>query len=526
MSNNKASASPSGLLAKSGLEIKNLRWWIEILIIAIAFFSIAMLTTIIIKPGLASPVWPSAGTSVGLLLAWGRSRWFGVFLGAFYLNFHKYGLPVLFPALAASAGSTIGSLITTSLILRFIGTNYPLNQVRHVVLFSFFSIFSGTIFQTITGSLSYSLYRLGSGKPFTHYFSQYVWAWWIGDSIGVLLFAPLVLVWLRSPRDAAIKSWFSWEVFAASASLTIVAYFSFYNAQPLEYLLLPPLIWSAFRFGAKLTTILVVVVTITASVATANNLGVFNKTITQADSLLLLQIFMGVLAITTSAVLAIVAENRKANQRLQTANLELEQRVLDRTVDLRESEVIALELAAKAEAANQAKSTFIANMSHELRSPLNAVLGFSQLMMQTPSLAKEHYQRAKIIHHSGDYLLTLINNILDLSKIEAGKTTLNIQNFDLYHLLNEIEDMLHLKANNAGLNLIFERDHFVPRYICTDQTKLRQVLLNLLGNAIKFTESGSIFLCLKKATNNVKKISLTRPMRQLYILVFVILVWV
>ena len=500
MSNKKVSASAVGLLAKSGIEIKNLRWWIEILIIAIAFFATSQLTTIFLSPGLSSPLWPAAGTSVGLLLAWGRSRWFGVFLGAFYLNFHKYGLPVLFPALAASAGSTIGSLITTSLILRFIGTNYPLNQVRHVVLFSFFSIFSGTIFQTITGSLSYSLYRLGSGKPFAHYFSQYVWAWWIGDSIGVLLFAPLVLVWLRSPRDAAIKSWFSWEVFAASASLTIVAYFSFYNAQPLEYLLLPPLLWSAFRFGAKLTTLLVVLVTITASVATANNLGVFNKTITQADSLLLLQIFMGVIAITTSAVLAIVAENRKANQRLQTANLELEQRVLDRTVDLRQSEAIALELAAKAEAANQAKSTFIANMSHELRSPLNAVLGFSQLMMR--SLANEHYERAKIIHHSGDYLLTLINNILDLSKIEAGKTTFNIQNFDLYHLLDEIEDMLHLKASNAGLNLIFERDNTVPRYICTDQTKLRQVLLNLLGNAIKFTESGSIVLDLQNVNNS------------------------
>jgi CheY-like chemotaxis protein/uncharacterized protein YdhG (YjbR/CyaY superfamily) len=142
-------------------------------------------------------------------------------------------------------------------------------------------------------------------------------------------------------------------------------------------------------------------------------------------------------------------------------------------------------------------------------------------MMRNRSLNSEHYENAKIIYRSGDYLLTLINNILDLSKIEAGKTTLNIQNFDLYYLLDEIEDMLHLKASNAGLNLIFERDRDVPRYICTDQTKLRQVLLNLLGNAIKFTESGSIFLYLKNTpTNAIKnaikniddKVNLSEPM--------------
>jgi signal transduction histidine kinase/DNA-binding NarL/FixJ family response regulator len=287
-----------------------------------------------------------------------------------------------------------------------------------------------------------------------------------------------------------------------------VSYFSFYEAQPLEYLLLPPLIWSAFRFGHRLTTLFAMFISMTASIATANKFGIFYKAITTGDSLLLLQIFMGVISIMTLAILAIVDENKQANLSLQRANIDLEKRVLDRTIDLQQSEAQALELAAKAESANQAKSTFIANMSHELRSPLNAVLGFSQLMMRANNLAKEHYENASIINRSGDYLLTLINNILDLSKIEAGKTTLYLQSFDLDHLLEDIEDMLQLRVANAGLDLIFERDPQVPRYICTDEVKLRQVLLNLIGNAIKFTKEGLVVVTLTNAaTNTVDTVS-------------------
>jgi signal transduction histidine kinase/CheY-like chemotaxis protein len=189
--------------------------------------------------------------------------------------------------------------------------------------------------------------------------------------------------------------------------------------------------------------------------------------------------------------------NSMAHQ-LQESFETLEHRVKERTTEL----VVAKE---KAEVANQAKSNFIANMSHELRSPLNAILGFSQLMLRNKNLPQEQSENAGIIHRSGEYLLTLINNVLDFAKIEAGKTTLNIKDFDLYQLLDDLEDMLHLRATNAGLELIFDRANDLPRYIHSDGVKLRQVLLNLLSNAIKFTEEGGIVLRVNSVFNENTK---------------------
>ncbi|KAB8332188.1 response regulator [Scytonema tolypothrichoides VB-61278] len=147
-----------------------------------------------------------------------------------------------------------------------------------------------------------------------------------------------------------------------------------------------------------------------------------------------------------------------------------------------------------ADKANRAKSEFLANMSHELRTPLNAILGFTQLMNRDTSLKAEHQKYLNIINRSGEHLLVLINDILQMSKIEAGGMTFNENKFDLYYLLNSLEAMLKLKAQSKGLNLIFERTLQVPQYITTDESKLRQVLINLLDNATKFTEKGSITL--------------------------------
>ncbi len=148
----------------------------------------------------------------------------------------------------------------------------------------------------------------------------------------------------------------------------------------------------------------------------------------------------------------------------------------------------------QAEAANQAKSAFLANMSHELRTPLNAILGFTQLMTGSPNLTSEQEENLEVINRSGEYLLSLINDVLEMSKIEAGQLALREGPFDLHHLLDNLEEMFLLRADTKGLALRFEISDNVPQYIQTDEGKLRQVLSNLLGNAVKFTQEGSVVL--------------------------------
>ena len=215
-------------------------------------------------------------------------------------------------------------------------------------------------------------------------------------------------------------------------------------------------------------------------------------------------IISGILLIFFQSMLAIgLIINRsrrlKAEKDLIQLNADLENKVYERTMALSNRMQELSEARDQAQTANRAKSTFLANMSHELRTPLNAILGFSNMLRRDAAVQDEQRKTLEIIHRSGEHLLNLINEVLDMAKVEAGRVELQQSAFDLGTMVLDVCDLIRERAEAKGLKLELDQTSAFPRYIQGDPAKLRQIMINLIGNAVKYTDAGSVTLRLDSA---------------------------
>jgi signal transduction histidine kinase/CheY-like chemotaxis protein len=456
-------------------------------LLAIGYFFTAKLGLRLAPPELAiSLIWLPTGIATAALFRWGIRYWPAITIAAWVLQ--KFSFNIEGPlAYLVIAGQTAAPIVAAGL-LKLLRFHLAFDRRRDIGLFCLAGG-AGMMISATCGALSLSLAGISPWPAFGRSWLT----WWLGDFMGVLLAAPLLVSvtqasWnqLRN-RGGEFAIWF----LAAGAMFSVIF---FTPAQPgvgtlpLVFLPLAVTAWAALRFGVTGTSLAVLGLSAVAAAGTASGCGPFLKP-EPYSGVFLLWSYLGSVTVLSFMIMGIEIGRDEARVALIQSRDDLEE--LNRR--LQESVAQSRQLAREAGNANAAKSDFLARMSHEIRTPMNGVIGMTDLLLQT-GLTPKQQNYVEVARSSGESLLKLINEILDLSKIEAGKLELEAIDFDLVALIGDIQDLLRPHAEKKGIQLSSEIDPGTPSRLRGDPGRLRQVLVNLLDNAVKFTDQGEVSL--------------------------------
>ncbi|KAG0604275.1 hypothetical protein M758_10G158900 [Ceratodon purpureus] len=344
-------------------------------------------------------------------------------------------------------------------------------------------------------------------------FWQFWSTWWLGVLGAMVTVSPLIIhliAWRPSPslkRPGKIIE----ILFTAAVTVSVVSVvfiFDLHTFRPMPYLCVPLITYTAFRFnrvGWAFTVTAIALFSASGSIRGRGAVHVLSDRPVPWSANLLLQVelFSIVMGVVSISLAAAVRENKNLTRKLHQMNVELECTVDSRTMELRKTNE-ELQISQKhAEMASHAKSDFLANMSHEIRTPIHGILGLTALLLES-DLSSDQEESLVSVKECADLLLHIINSVLDLAKIEAGRLEVERVPFNIRKMVSSTFRMMEARAHERDLKLLWEVDREVPHFLVGDVGKLQQCLLNLVGNALKFTHEGSISVHIRVASESLQ----------------------
>ncbi len=478
-----------------------------IAIVALGYYALAEICRRLAStPQSVTPVWFPDGFASAAILLFGDRLLIGVLIGSFLANIWAFlktdSILHLLQSISQVAiiaiGTTAGTGLGVYLLRRAIGSESPLRNFQNVAKFFWLTGLMGTMVNATAGVTALCL---GGTIDWSAYLNVWL-TWWVSNVTGLFVLTPALLSWSEVTHYKLIyfyrktKPLRLLEAFTMLVIVLTIAQTAFIGVYPIEYLIIPCLVWSAFRFGHFAATNLVLLIAMIAIVGTLRGSGSFAR-VNINESLLLLQSFIVATVSFTLILSGTIEEQRRNSNHLKKSQTEL----LQKSQLLAESNQELSQAKQFAEAANLSKSQFLTNMSHELRTPLNAIIGVTQLLQDDESTLPQQKDDLQIIYNAGFHLLALIEDILDISKIEAGKMEVQPIDCQFLQLLQGVSKSFRSSAKKKSIELTCEFAPDLPQTVHTDAKRLRQILFNLLGNALKFTDKGTVTFRVSKITD-------------------------